>query len=301
MKKLLLLMLGSFCFSANAQSHKITLDGTQIALRTSGLETRKEGQPILVFESGFGTPMDHWNLILDEVGKLAPTVVYDRPGVGDSQPDQDMPTVKNVAGKLRKLLQALNAKPPYILVGHSLGGAYVRGFAVYYPQELAGLVIIDPADFTEMIDHHGQYMRDVGMSQVQVDSALAQRRAQPFKANPKMPPSLQEELQVLFDLRRSEWAEFRDKPLPNIPISLITSGRFEPFPDAKPIDEALFQAKTKHRIDRWIQLVTTVPKGRFFYSASAGHFVHRDDPGLIISAIGLVIKDAQLNKAEVGK
>ncbi|GAB3716650.1 alpha/beta fold hydrolase [Spirosoma flavus] len=301
MKKLGLFILISFCTSGYAQTQKISIDGTQIAIRTSGLETRQQAQPILVFESGFGTPMGHWDPILNDVSKLAPVVAYDRPGVGDSEPDQQMPTVKNIADKLRRILQALHLKPPYILVGHSLGGAYVRGFAVYYPQELAGLVIIDPADFTEMIAHHGQYMLDVGMSQAQVDSALTQRRTQPFKANPNMPPSLREELRVLFELRRSEWAEFRDKPLPTIPVSFITSGRFESFPTAKPIDEALFHAKTNHRIERWIQFVNTVPKGRFFYSASAGHFVHRDDPGLVISAIRLAIQDARINKLGVGK
>ncbi|AQG81128.1 alpha/beta fold hydrolase [Spirosoma montaniterrae] len=296
MNNLLLLLIFSISFGkAYAQSQKITIDGTQIAVQVSGLETRKQNEPVIVFESGFGTPMQHWNPIFNQVSKIAPVVAYDRPGIGDSQPDQQMPTVKNVADKLRKVLQALHVKPPYVLVGHSLGGVYVRGFAVYYPQELAGLVIIDPADFTETYDHFGQYMLDVGLSKAHVDSVMAQRRVETFKPNPKMPTSLQEELQILFNLRRSEFSEFNGKPLPNIPISFITSGRFEPFPNAKPIDEALFHSKTKFRIGRWIKFVDTVPKGRFFYSANAGHFVHRDDPGLVVSSIELVLKDAQMN------
>lgn len=290
---LLLLLLVNFLSRVHAQSRKITIDGKQIAIQTTGLDNRKIGQPVVVFESGFGTPMGHWDTILEQVSQLAPVVAYDRPGVGDSEPDQQMPTVKNVADRLRKVLQALRVEPPYILVGHSLGGAYVRGFAVYYPQELAGLVIIDPADFTEIIAHHGQYMLDAGMSQDQVDGELAKRRSEPFKPDPKMPISLQEELQVLFDLRRSEFAEFKDKPLPNIPLSFITSGRFDAFPNAKPIDEAMFHSKMKFRVERWRKFVDTVPKGRFFYSANAGHFVHRDDPGLVISSIELVLKDAR--------
>src|SRR5919199_850531 len=232
----LLLLLVLFCFfnKAYAQTKKITIDGTQIAVQTADLETRKEGEPVVVFESGFGTPMGHWDTILDEVSKRAALVAYDRPGVGDSEPDQELPTVKNVADKLRKVLQGLHVKPPYVLVGHSLGGAYVRGFAVYFPQELAGLVIIDPADFTENYERIGQYMLDAGMSKAHVDSVLVQRRTEPFRPDPKLPLSLREELQVLFDLRRSEFAEFKDKPLPNIPVSFITSGRYEPFPNAKP-------------------------------------------------------------------
>ncbi|MGA0556914.1 alpha/beta fold hydrolase [Larkinella sp. VNQ87] len=297
-KLLLLVVFAGFFSKAYPQVRKITIDGTQIAVQTAGLETRKEGEPVVVFESGFGTPMGHWDTILEAVSKLAPVVAYDRAGIGDSQPDQEMPTIKNVADKLRKVVQALQVKPPYVLVGHSLGGAYVRGFAVYYPQELAGLVIIDPADFTETYEHIGQYMLEVGMSRAHVDSALAQRRSEPFRPDPKMPTSLQEELQVLFDLRRSEFAEFKDKPLPNIPVSFITSGRYDLFPNAKPIDEALFHAKTKFRVARWMKFIDPLPKGRFFYSANAGHFVHRDDPGLVISSIELVLKDAQGSKGK---
>jgi pimeloyl-ACP methyl ester carboxylesterase len=58
-------------------------------------------------------------------------------------------TIKNVADRLIKILEQLDLEPPYLLVGHSLGGVYVRGFAVYYPEMLAGLVIVDPGDFTE--------------------------------------------------------------------------------------------------------------------------------------------------------
>ena len=54
-----------------------------------------------------------------------------------------MPTIKNVSDKLIKILNYLELEPPYVLVGHSIGGLYVRGFAVYYPDLLAGLVIWD--------------------------------------------------------------------------------------------------------------------------------------------------------------
>lgn len=291
-----LLFLFGFFSGASAQTQKISIDGTQIAVQTFGLQTRKEGTPVVVFESGFGTPMDHWDPIIGEISKLAPVVAYDRPGIGASEPDQQMPTVKNVADKLRKLLQTIDVKPPYILVGHSLGGAYVRGFAIYYPQELAGLVIIDPADFTQSYAGIGQYMLDAGMDRTEVEAEIARRRTESFKPNPNMPISLQEELQVLFDLRHSEWAEFNNKPLPNIPVSFVVGGRYGPPPNAKPIDEAIFHSKMKYQVERWVKFVDPLPKGRFFYSANAGHFVHRDDPGLAIYSIQSVLTDAQTNK-----
>lgn len=279
-----------------AQTQKVDVEGTSIAVQTSGLKNRKDGEPVIVFESGFGTPMGHWDTILERVGTLAPTVAYDRPGIGDSQADEKMPTVKNVADRLRKLLGILQVKPPYILVGHSLGGVYVRGYANYYPQELQGVVIIDPADFTETYNDIAHFMLDAGLGKNYVDSTMAQRRTAPFQPDPKMPPSLQRELNVLFDLRRSEFAELKATKFPDIPLSFITSGRYDPFPNAKPIDETLFHSKMKFRFYRWLQFVETVPKGRFLYSANAGHFVHRDDPELVISGIKMVLQSATIRK-----
>lgn len=246
----LLIVITAIPGSVNARIQKVNVDGTLIAVQTSGLENRKEGEPVIVFESGFGTPMGHWDTILRQAGTLSPTVAYDRPGIGDSQANEQMPTTKNVADRLRKLLAILKVTPPYVLVGHSLGGVYARGFAKYYPQELKGIVIIDPADFTETYADIAEFMLDAGLEKKYVDSTMAQRRTAPFQPNPEMPPSLQRELHVLFDLRRSEFAEFKNDKYPDIPLSFITSGRYHPMPNAKPFDRKLFDSKMRFRLYR---------------------------------------------------
>ena len=116
-----------------AQKRFITAGGTKICVNTIGIENRMPYQPVIVFESGLGTPMDNWDRVLDGVSALAPLFTYDRPGIGESEPDDEMPTIKNVSDRLIRILNQLGIAPPYILVGHSLGGAYARGFAAYYP------------------------------------------------------------------------------------------------------------------------------------------------------------------------
>jgi pimeloyl-ACP methyl ester carboxylesterase len=147
-----------------SQKRFITIDSNRIWINTIGIENRKEGQPVIVFESGHGTPMGHWDRVLNGVSELAPLITYDRPGIGESEPDSEMPTIKNVSDKLIKILNHLDIEPPYVLVGHSLGGAYVRGFSVYYPELLAGLVIIDPADFTETKLNRRKPFLDIGLN-----------------------------------------------------------------------------------------------------------------------------------------
>ncbi|MEO1438110.1 MAG: alpha/beta hydrolase [Bacteroidota bacterium] len=277
-----------------AQQQWITVDGTKIWTNTIGMENRQHGQPVIVFESGYGTPMGHWDTILDGVAEFAPLMTYDRPGIGRSEPDQELPTPKNVSDKLMHLLQQLDIEPPYVLVGHSLGGVYVRGFAVHHPNLLAGLVIIDPADFTETLQNRRDYYAVLGWNDAQIDSFLAQLQQRHADRIKDVPPSLQEESQVLRDLRESGFKEITETPLPNIPVHIITGGRFdlpEKFRSKKFDEELLFRSKMKHRVARWTDVIQSVDKGMLFYSADAGHFVHRDAPELVLSSIKIVLND----------
>lgn len=290
---LVLLLIG---LNFYAQERFITIDDTKIWVNTIGLENRKEGQPVVVFESGLGTPMDHWDKILPGVAELAPLVTYDRPGIGKSEHDAELPTIKNVADKLIKLLEALEVKPPYVLVGHSLGGAYVRGFAVYYPELLAGLIIIDPADFTEDKTNRRVYYEEAGLSKEKVDSIIQKIYYSP--PNLKLPPAIQEERKVLSELREYDFQEIKKTPLPNnLPVHIITGGRFD-MPKhmrSKDMDdEAVFRTKMKHRVARWTNVIQSVKKGMLFYSGDAGHFVHYDDPEMAIASISIILKDYEL-------
>jgi pimeloyl-ACP methyl ester carboxylesterase len=290
------------CLNIFSQKRFITIDSTKIWINTIGIENRKEGQPFIVFESGHGTPMGHWDRILDGVSELAPLMTYDRPGIGESEPDNEMPTIKNVSDKLIKILNYLDVEPPYVLVGHSLGGAYVRGFAVYYPELLAGLVIIDPADFTETQLNRRNPFLDIGLTNEQVDT-LFNKWALEDQANKNQPSSkpksVIEESEVLAQLRETNFKEITDSELPNIPVHVLTGGRYDTPPRfrIKELnDSLLFRAKMKNRVERWTDVIQSVDKGMLLYSGDAGHFVHYDDPELLISSIRIILQDYELLK-----
>lgn len=295
---ILVILIHSPSFS---QERVIKIDDTNIWINTIGTENRQIGEPLIVFESGFGSPMDHWDRLLDGVSELGPLLTYDRPGVGKSEPDNEMPTIKNVADKLLRVLDHLEMEPPYLLVGHSLGGAFVRGFAVYYPEMLAGLVIIDPADFTETQENKRDYYDVLGWDDARIDKELADIEEKRRESNENYPKSLQEEREVLKDLRETDFKEIVENPLPNIPVHIITGGRFdmpERFRSKEYDNEALFRSKMKHRVAKWTDVIQSVDKGMLFYSADAGHFVHYDDPDLVISSIKIALKDYNMIMAK---
>jgi pimeloyl-ACP methyl ester carboxylesterase len=284
------------CYS---QKRFITVDNNKICINTLGLENRQKDQPVIIFQSGMGTPMGNWDPILESVSKMAPLITYDRPGIGESDPIEEMPTIKNVSDRLIKILNYLKIDPPYILVGHSLGGVYVRGFANYYPELLAGIVIIDPGDFTETQENKRQYFTDIGLKDSYIDSLFNKFDKESIENKKKStaPKSIQNEGTVLEDLRKSDFKEINNSALPNIPVHILTGGRYD-----TPVrlrrteynDSLLFRSKMRHRSSRWIDVIQSVDKGMFFYSADAGHFVHRDDPELVISSLKIVLQDYYL-------
>lgn len=108
------------------------------------------GTPVVVFENGLGATMGGWNKVFPEIGKEVTVFAYNRPGYGDSNPAPTPRDGAHIVDELRALLRSRGLAPPYVLVGHSLGGLYMQYFARRYPQEVAGLVLVDSTHPTQL-------------------------------------------------------------------------------------------------------------------------------------------------------
>ena len=97
--------------------------------------------PTVVLESGLGDGADVWNALR---AKLAlPSFAYDRPGYGATPASLTPRDPCTIAHELHERLTQAFVKPPYVMVGHSLGGQYAYAFARLYPQDTSGLVLVD--------------------------------------------------------------------------------------------------------------------------------------------------------------
>jgi pimeloyl-ACP methyl ester carboxylesterase len=108
------------------------------------------GEATVVFESGLGDDWQPWQLVAPEVAEQARVFAYSRPGYGQSEPTTEPRDPEHIVEELRALLAARGYAPPYVLVGHSLGGGYMELFAKAHPEEVTGVVLVDPRhrDFT---------------------------------------------------------------------------------------------------------------------------------------------------------
>jgi pimeloyl-ACP methyl ester carboxylesterase len=105
-----------------------------------------EGSPAVVFESGGGGFALQFSRILPAVAAFTRVVAYDRAGQAWSDASPRPRTPENLTGEMHTLLEKLEVPPPYVLVGHSLGGLIARIYAGRYPGDLAGLVLVDSSD-----------------------------------------------------------------------------------------------------------------------------------------------------------
>ena len=105
--------------------------------------TKHDSLPV-IFENGSGGTFNRaWEKVLSDISKDTTTFVYNRPGYGDSDAVATPRDGAHVVGELRLLLLSKGLKPPYVLVGHSLGGLYMQYFARRYPDEVAALILVD--------------------------------------------------------------------------------------------------------------------------------------------------------------
>ncbi|HEX4032226.1 MAG TPA: alpha/beta hydrolase [Terracidiphilus sp.] len=102
------------------------------------------GEPTVLFEAGIGATNLNWRHVQQSVAQFTGTASYDRTGLGWSSPCRTARTPGNIAAELHEMLERAGIKPPYILVGHSFGGLVMRRYALDYPQDVAGMVLVDP-------------------------------------------------------------------------------------------------------------------------------------------------------------
>ncbi len=100
--------------------------------------------PVVVMESGLPGKLEDWWMVQREVGKFARAVAYDRAGLGKSEEASGVRDARTIARELHTALANAGLAPPYVMVGHSMGGVYVRVFAGMYPAEVSGMVLADP-------------------------------------------------------------------------------------------------------------------------------------------------------------
>ena len=141
----MLALLGLAC--ACLPTHATTGEQLRHRVRIEG-----RGATTVILESGLGDTLDAWNGVQTPIADhCARTLAYNRAGYADSDPADGPRDAATIVAELREELARRNIGPPYVLVGHSLGGLYMQYFARQYPAEVSGLVLVDSTHWNQQL------------------------------------------------------------------------------------------------------------------------------------------------------
>lgn len=255
------------------------------------------GSPAVVIVPALGANVLEWVRVLRAASAETTVCAYDRPGLGWSDPQHAAATIDSMADDLRALLKVAGIAPPYILAGHSMGGIVVRRFQSRYPADVAGMLLIDSShedqarrfggdrDWATLKRAARRRGRILGLRRLGVRAGLAggfdagslERETLPEYAEAAKAVSLtaKQRRAVVRELLLLARPQGQPQNLGDLPLTVLSAGN----------------AKRRQWPD-WVtwcelqdELAALSSRGAYMYAVNADHFIHLDDPGVVVEAI----------------
>lgn len=289
--------------AAESSGRLIDIGGRSLYMEIAG-----EGEPTVVLEAGALGRSDVWSrdqqfpagerqMVFQAVQEFSRVMLYDRPGtIGEvntsldpngplfypsrSDPVPQPRTIGDIVDDLRALLAATEIPPPYVLVGHSMGGMAMRLFANLYPEEVVGLVAIDSTHEDVYVEFAKALPPDVweefDVQNTQNPDLLA---AYPDYERLTRWPLLED---PSFSMLRDAQAT---SPLQPMPLVVLHHG----IPFAAPMPEWPTEKMEGIMLSLQEDIAALVPDSRMIVAEKSGHNIHQDQPELVIEAVRAVV------------
>lgn len=283
-KSITLLILSAAVFSHCATAQRIASDsrqsssfeklvdigGRRLFIKCSG-EARR-GLPIVVMDAGMANTSDAWSLVQLKVAQFARACSYDRAGMGRSDSAPQTHASQDIVNDLHTLLAKAEINPPYVLVGHSLGGMNARLYASQYPKEVVGMVLVDSTHEDETERMFALLPPEILKKAKPEDMVVQSAERLDFNKS-------------IAQVRAANWHG-------DIPLIVLTRGSAT----LNPNDYAVPSLAPKFeqiRLELQQELVRRSSRGKQIIAEKSGHNIHRDQPELVIDAIREVVEEAK--------
>ena len=289
-------------------SEMVDVGGSSMHLHCTGEEGRT---PTVVMDIGAGGNLLDWQPVQPGVAKFARVCTYDRGGAGWSDPGAQPRTSQQFVEELHALLNKAGIQDPYVLVGHSLGGNNVQLYASRYPDEVAGMVLVDPQFYNSpsYLDPEVQnalaeaypspsfilwtkFLATIGVSRLPYTFGGQTDENTAINTHAKGTYETMDEYTYLEESakeRRAATVSLEDKPL------MVLSAGAREFPGfSQEQSDQMNEAWTESQVD----LTRVSRNSEQIIAEDSSHNIQYDDPELVIDAIRQVV-DAVRNGGSV--
>jgi pimeloyl-ACP methyl ester carboxylesterase len=262
-----------------------------ISIGTHSLQIHREGKgvPTVVIDAGITDQLDKLGPLQERIALVTHVVTYNRAGYGQSEPGPLPRDCSREAEELKALLEKASVPGPYVLVGHSLGALNVQAFAFKYPDDVAGMVLLDPPPLSFIL---GKEYADLGAMAVRMTAeweAIADSAAK--SADPR-----DRTRSAFFRMIASEHREMFGETAKlvggistfgDIPLVVVAAGKPNPrFGEGA-------EEYQKYWIEQSRALTGKSTRGRFVLAEESSHYLYLDVPELVAENILSVINEAR--------
>lgn len=275
----------------------VNVDGLTMHINCTG-----DGSPAVILDSGLGDSYVSWRKVQPEISKLTRVCSYDRAGLGYSNSTSEPRTSKVIAEQLHALLQAAQIPPPYILVGHSMGGYDVRVYASLYRNDVIGMVLVDASHPDqenrlppELKGMEGNWLREAEFLEYTTPFGIP-RLLGFCDENPVVRAAdcnfqtAREAVAELKAFNTSAAQAAASGSLGDMPLAVLSHDPAKPSSEFPPdLNKTVNQAWDKMQ-DELAHLST---RGTRTIAKNSGHYIQSDRPDVVIEAVRNVTEDAR--------
>jgi pimeloyl-ACP methyl ester carboxylesterase len=275
--------------------------------RKMHIDCTGDGNPTVILDSGLGESYLSWRKVQPQIAKFTRVCSYDRAGLGYSDLSPRPRTSKVIAEELHALLQASSVPPPYVIVGHSMGGYDVRVYTSLQRNEIVGMVLVD-ASHPDQENRFPPELKNMEGSWNREAQFVA--FTMPF-GNPRLlglcdDNPVTRAADCNWHSAREQLAEMRSFPesaaetaptgsLSDVPLAVLSHDPDKPSSDlppdlAKPVNEAWekMQEELAHLSTRGTQTI----------AKNSGHYIQIDRPDVVIEAVQKVVEQARQSQLQ---
>jgi pimeloyl-ACP methyl ester carboxylesterase len=277
--------------------HRVDVGGYKMHINCTG-----QGTPTVILDSGLGNSYVSWYKVQPRISQFVRVCSYDRAGIGYSDSSPHARTSKDIAEELHRLLHSAGIPTPVVLVGHSMGGYDVRLYASLYPNEVAGMVLVDSSHPEQdrrfppaLIDMEGGELREYEFIEFSTPFGVPRLLGfcdsdAVFRAAECNFHSGREVVAELKAVAESSAQTGATGSLGDMPLAVLSHDPGAPEPDIpadllKPVNDAWEQMQ-----DELAQLST---RSTHVTAKNSGHYIQIDRPELVIEAVRNVVDQAR--------